>query len=180
MSWLANYQPLDGVRLNMVVGANGELTDETGSSRGLSNQTDRELIGYLRSISDIYVTGGNTARSENYRTPSNGTFAVITRDSIGLPGNLFITPPIGEPVTASALKQLRFEGFTRILLEVGPSLASQFLVDDLVDELCLTIPSGDVEVGEKLLSAFGSTLTLTKTFSEAGTLFTIWRRGNDS
>jgi riboflavin biosynthesis pyrimidine reductase len=180
MTWLDDYQELSGVRLNLVAGAVGQLVDHKGSSRGLSNEFDRALIRHLRALSDVYVTGGNTARIEGYKSPARGSLAVITRGEFELPGAITLTPPTGQDVATWTLSKLRELGYKRILLEVGPSLAKHFFAANLIDELCLTLPSAKLAVGKELVSKLSSTLKLSEANSIEGTLFTRWRRGNDS
>ena len=179
MSWLDHYQPLKGVRLNMVAGPSGEFVDEAGSSRGISNDLDRKLIGKLRSVSDVLVTGGNTARLENYKSTSNLQLVVISHHQIYSDGRITISPPANSDLGAWVLSEVRSLGFERILLEVGPSLARKFLASDLVDEFCLTIPSGDFEIAKQVVSSLGSKLVNCEGQFEDQTLFTRWRRGNE-
>ena len=179
MDWLEAYAPLDGVRLNMVVGAKGSFTDESGSSRGISNDTDRALIKWLRSISDVVVTGGHTARNESYRNTSKLQLAVISRKPAVTDGRITLTPPTTTEVGPWTIDALRTKGFHRVLLEVGPSLAGEFLSKNLVDEFCLTVTSGNEQTAVATLTRFGSRLKLAESFRIEGTLFTIWRRGND-
>lgn len=171
--WFDNYPDIFGVRLNMIVGANGEFVDGTGSSRGLSNELDRKLIGHLRRRSDVVVTGGNTARAEKYRVPSHCYLAVIS-NSFNLNDERFVQ--LSNPETA--IETLREAGFERILLETGPALSKYFLETNQVDEFCLTVAGGDATVAAKTLAAFNSELTLLAAEIYEGSLFTRWRRGN--
>lgn len=173
IDWQSSYPELVGVRLNMVVSGAGQFTDESGSSRGISNDLDRKLIGHLRRQSDVVVTGGNTARKEQYRVPSHCALAVIST-SFTLEAEGYIR--LDEPATAvSDLTQL---GYQRILLETGPTLSKFFLEAELVDEFCLTVTDGDLEVAAKTVAGFGVDLELLGASELEGTLFTRWRRGN--
>lgn len=179
MSWLENYQPLTGVRLNMVAGPGGELIDDLGSSRGISNDSDRKLIGQLRSVSDALVTGGNTARRENYKNTQTLQLFVISHLERSADGRVILSPPENVHLGTWVLSTLRYLGFERILLEVGPSLAKEFLAADLVDEFCLTIPVGGLEVAKKVIKGLDSSLVISESLMKEQTLFTRWRRGND-
>ena len=161
--------------------ANGDLmfVGLDGSSRSISNSTDRELIVWLRSISDVYVTGGNTARKEHYQTPVKGKLAVVSRTKLGDPNQIWLNPPAEELLPAWTIGELRRLGYQRILLEVGPTLAKQFLEADCVDEFCLTITQGDLASAKAVVSLLGANLELAELFEVDGTLFTKWRRGND-
>jgi len=173
-SWLDSYTDLDGVRLNMVVSGIGGFVDETGSSRGISNELDRKLIGHLRRRSDVVVTGGNTARVEQYRVPSHCALAVIS-NSFTIEDDRFIS--LDSPETA--ITKLRELGFSRILLETGPSLSKFFLERGDVDEFCLTVTSGDRAIAAKTVAALNSNFHLFDATEIESTLFTRWRRGNE-
>jgi riboflavin biosynthesis pyrimidine reductase len=170
---LDTYPDLYGVRLNMVVSGVGTFTDETGSSRGISNDLDRQLIGHLRRHSDVVVTGGNTARTEQYRVPSHCSLAVISK-SFELVDDRYIR--LTDPETA--ITKLNELGFERILLETGPSLSKYFLESGLVEEFCLTVTGGSLEVAAKTIASFNVELELVHAAELEGTLFTRWRRGN--
>lgn len=170
---------MDGVRLNMVIDANGSFTDELGSSRAISNELDRQLLTHLRSLADVIVTGGNTARVEKYGVSRHAKVAVISRNNYPNPEILTLTPPEDAEVAHWSLAQLMEKGFTRILLEVGPSLAKSFLSADLVDEFSLTVTNGTLDVAEEAVRSLDSNLQLADKHLEGTTLFTKWRRGND-
>lgn len=163
----------------MVVSGSGDFVDEQGSSRGISSEFDRKLIGRLRSLSDVVVTGGNTARVEQYQQPKHADLAVITRSPGLFSAFQTLTPPNGVAVTDWCLSRLRELGYERILLEVGPTLAREFLTRNVVDEFCLTVTSGNLEVAQSAMQSLGSDLHLVKSGAIEGTLFTVWRRGNN-
>jgi riboflavin biosynthesis pyrimidine reductase len=179
MSWLDTYRDIAGVRLNMVANGAGKFVGSDGSSRSISNSNDRELIVHLRSMSDVYVTGGNTARNERYKTPTKGKLAIISRKSLGDANQIWLNPPESENLANWVIAKLQSLGYTRVLLEVGPSLARQFLEADYVDEFCLTITDGNLDTAEKVVSNLGGKLVPAEHFEIAGTLFTKWRRGNE-
>jgi riboflavin biosynthesis pyrimidine reductase len=176
--WSEQYLPLNGVRLNMVVGPGGQFADESGSSRGISNEIDRSLLVHLRALSEVVVTGGETARIEQYRKPRSAALAIISRRPAVIVDAISLTPPATSEVATWCIAELRRFGFTRILLEVGPSLAREFLQRDLVDEFCLTLTDGELKTGQMIMNQFESPLQLSSRQSIEGTLFTIWRRGN--
>ena len=173
IDWQSAYPELVGVRLNMVVSGAGTFTDENGSSRGISNDLDRKLIGHLRRQSDVVVTGGNTARKEQYRVPSHCALAVIS-NSFTLEQEGYIR----LDDHATAISQLTDMGFERILLETGPTLSKFFLETGQVDEFCLTVTNGDLDVAAKTVAGFGVDLELMGATEQEDTLFSRWRRGN--
>lgn len=163
----------------MVANGDAELIGKQGSSRDISNTTDRELIVHLRNISDVYVTGGNTARLEHYKTPVNGKLAVISRDPLDDSKQIWVNPPQEADPSVWCITELKRLGFSKILLEVGPSLASRFLQNDLVDEFCLTVTNGTRISAQTVIENLGARLQLADSFEVEGTLFTRWRRGNE-
>jgi riboflavin biosynthesis pyrimidine reductase len=179
MSWLDTYREIAGVRLNMVANGDRKFVGPDGSSRSISNPTDRELIVHLRSISDVYVTGGNTARNEHYTTPTKGKLAIISQTSLGDSNQIWLNPPEGESLPNWVIEELWNHGYQSVLLEVGPTLAKQFLESDSVDEFCLTITEGNLETAKDVVAYLGGRLALAEHFEVTGTLFTKWRRGNE-
>jgi riboflavin biosynthesis pyrimidine reductase len=63
-----------------------------GTSAGLSNPTDGDVVARLRSIADVIIVGAGTVRSEGYGAPSKAgqRVGVVTRSaSLDLGGELF-------------------------------------------------------------------------------------------
>ena len=162
----------------MVISGSGDTQDSTGSSRGISNAIDRKLIGHLRGLSDVVVTGGSTARAEIYTKPKSAELAVITREKNVVEESITLTPPADAELGVWAIEQLHELGFSRILLETGPSLTREFLSDDTVDEICLTVTNGTLDSALEFVSSLGSKLEFFESMHLDSTLFTIWRRGN--
>lgn len=73
------YRP-DGplVRLNMVMSADGAVTDSRGRAGGLGGAGDREVFRTLRAHADAIVVGAGTARTEGYG-PHRLTAALAAR-----------------------------------------------------------------------------------------------------
>lgn len=74
-----HYQALDGVRLNIAVGQRGEVVGESGTSKDVSNSDDRALLRHLRSLTDVIVTTGATARAEGLKPSKYAPLVVLTR-----------------------------------------------------------------------------------------------------
>ena len=133
----SSYKDAPHVRVNLVQGPNGALTDSDGSSRGISNPLDKELLLALRGFCDVLVTDGETARREQYKVPLNADLAVITRigytPAAGTSKHRYVrlTADLSESVA-----ELRRGGYEHLLLEVGPGLLREHWVS--IDELCLT------------------------------------------
>lgn len=66
----AAYRPDDPkaplLRLNMVMSADGSVTDERGRAGGLGGEADREVFRTLRALADAILVGAQTARTEGY------------------------------------------------------------------------------------------------------------------
>lgn len=59
------YPPRQWLRANMVASADGAAHLD-GVTRGLSSEADRHLFALLRTLADVIVVGGATARAEGY------------------------------------------------------------------------------------------------------------------
>ena len=74
---LQSYGRLDGLRVNFVTDSQAKFADSNGSSRGVSSAEDYQLLIGLRSISDVVITSGKTAKSEGYRASRHSALAII-------------------------------------------------------------------------------------------------------
>jgi hypothetical protein len=72
------YPKVDGIRFNFVLSAN---TTASNNSDEASNQLDRELLKFIRSQSDLIITTGKTARSENLKASKYAPMLILTRSS---------------------------------------------------------------------------------------------------
>lgn len=167
------YSPAPGVRANLVQSIGGVFVDDSGSSRGISNDLDRELLLYLRTLSDVVVTDGETARRENYRVPRVCDLAVITREGYKPEpresSRKYLQFPGLSP--AQVVSELQTIGYKRILLEVGPNLVCELIQANLVDQLCLTNTNGSVpELRELGAAGWRSDFDLL----EGDTRFSAW------
>lgn len=167
---LSNYVALAGVRANLVQDNLGSFVDETGSSRGISNGQDLALLKHLRSLADVVVTDGETARLEKYKVPIVCDLAVITR--VGYkPEHSETTKRYVEllkldlPAAIGRLKEL---GYASILLETGPELYRGHW--QLVDELCLTATN----YGVPNIEVLGIQGNLKSSISIGESTFSVW------
>ena len=114
----------------------GLFVDGQGSSRGISNETDRRHLVRLRRQADALVTGGQTAKIENYAPSSNHETYVFSKNPVrdGLKQLHFSTQKDLIQVVC-ALKT----NHTRVLLEAGPGLLRQMFRANLVQSLFLSI-----------------------------------------
>jgi riboflavin biosynthesis pyrimidine reductase len=142
----------------MVASVDGSTVVD-GSSSGLSNPADVELLLTLRDLADVVIVGAGTARSEGYGVPrkpdlrigvvsrsgnmdysmplftSGRGFMIVPDDAPELPVDT-IRAGVGEIDLAAALAQLDADF---VQAEGGPQLNGALAVADLIDDIHLTI-----------------------------------------
>ena len=113
-SWVIarEYGICNGWRLNFAVDAVGQFTGETNSSADVSTELDRLLLGKLRSLSDLIVTSGKTARLEKYRSSKHAPIAIFTTsgaldDVPAIQGTQYFTPLVLTPKSRVELVEQR-------------------------------------------------------------------------
>ena len=91
------YPKVAGIRFNYVLSAN---TKPSSNSDEVSNQIDRELLKFIRSQSDLIITTGKTARSENLKASKFAPMLILTRssDELNVPA---VEPNDAKPVYVS-------------------------------------------------------------------------------
>jgi riboflavin biosynthesis pyrimidine reductase len=123
---------------NFVMGADGS-TSFGGNSKALSSSFDRSRFHEIRAQASAILIGGQTARTEPYQlTPvpliiisKSGEIPDLVRaNPMALIWNL-------DPITALAKAKEDFGG--NILIEAGAKLLKEYLLENLIDELYLTI-----------------------------------------
>jgi hypothetical protein len=111
------------VTASLVVSKDGLSISKLGNSKGLGNETDRQLLRWFRSRSQIVLTSGKTAQAEDYRYPSSVELAILSR-SVRKYSSLekdiqrvrFLADQEGY---VSAVQTLLSQGFERIHTEFG-------------------------------------------------------------
>lgn len=142
MKQLLNFS-VGPLTASLVVSELGSATGSSGSSKGLGNRTDLELLKWFRSRSEIVLTSGKTAELENYRYPASAELAILSRssrsyDSLGEDKSrvLFLDGLESYPQAIEALKE---QGYSKVHCEFGPSgfndLVSAQLVEGYVSSL---------------------------------------------
>lgn len=103
-SWLIakEYGICNGWRVNFAIDESGNSFGDTGISSDVSSDLDRLLLGKLRSLSDVIVTSGQTARAEKYRSSKHAPIAIFTEtgnlDSVpAIQGMQYFTPLVLTP-----------------------------------------------------------------------------------
>lgn len=123
------YGLCQGWRVNLVVDESGETFGQTGSSDDISNGLDRAVLAKLRSLSDVIVTSGKTARAEKYKSSKHAPIAIFTRsgDLDGVPaiqGQQFFTPLVIAPMASRALLEESLEDVDAKLLTYSEQIDS--------------------------------------------------------
>ena len=132
-----------------------------GSSGGLGNDTDREVLTTMRSAADVVLVGAGTVRAEKYRPPKraalrlavvSGSLKLDWDDPLWSSSQVTVLTTEQAPAAPAGVQLLRagtdrvdlgaavrvLEAAT-IVCEGGPSLNGQLLGLDLVDEVVLTV-----------------------------------------
>ena len=155
----------------MVTSVDGSTVVD-GSSGGLSNPADIELLLTLRELADVVVVGAGTVRSEGYGVPrkaglrigvvsrsgnmdystplftSGRGFMIVPDDAPKLPVDT-IRAGVGEIDLTAALAQLDADF---VQAEGGPQLNGALAVADLIDDIHLTIsPQLAGGIGHRLM-----------------------------
>ena len=158
-SW---YPRILGTRFNFVLKTNHSTTV---NSDAVSNEIDRFFLKLIRFQSDLIITTGETARSENLRASRHAPLAIITRNpnSLSIPA----TNTTSElPVIICSTEHLQTHYLNRslshlhlhaldfsaavsevidnleaesVVVETGLSAAAMLFDTDMIDEICLTV-----------------------------------------
>jgi riboflavin biosynthesis pyrimidine reductase len=146
------------VLINMIASLDGG-TVVSGRSGGLGGPGDKAVFAALRRLADVVLVGAGTVRAEGYHRPKKPgqRIAVVTRSAdLDWSSDLFRSdavvvvtveggPDLPVPTIragtdrvdlAAALAQIDAEV---VLCEGGSTLSGQLVVEDLVDEICLTV-----------------------------------------
>jgi riboflavin biosynthesis pyrimidine reductase len=164
----AERRPTPGrpwVGLTMIASLDGAVVVD-GSSGGLGNPNDRELLLTMRDLADVIVVGAGTARGEGYgppRKPGQRIGVVTNSGKVDLTSRLFtsgagfVIAPASAPIDDTRCDTLRagtdkvdlrlalatidaiVPGVRHVQAEGGPTLNAGLLADDLIDELDLTV-----------------------------------------
>lgn len=123
---------------SLVLDSNGNHIGIDGTSKSIGNETDLKLLLTLRSLSDVIVTTGKTARSENYAASRFAPITFLTKDPASLeairafkqPGDFSnrVFSNVNPKTLFSELNDvLEADGVDAVLYEGGPSLIANIL-----------------------------------------------------
>ena len=96
------YGICNGWRVNLALDQAGKAFGEHGDSNDVSSEIDRALLGKLRSLADVIVTSGATARIEKYKSSKHAPIAIFSLsgdlDSVpAIQGTQYFTPLVLTP-----------------------------------------------------------------------------------
>jgi riboflavin biosynthesis pyrimidine reductase len=190
---------------NMVASADG-ATALAGRAGGLGNETDQELLRFLRHQAPLVLVGAETVRAERYgpskvpgqriavitrsldldfssRLFTSGCGLVVTTEDAGLvpAGVEVVRAGTGAVDLRVALERL---GVATVLTEGGPGIINQLIADGLLDELDLTVSPMVVGGNAKRVGGGGAPtaptdLQLAHVAHEDGFLFLRYLRVTD-
>jgi diaminohydroxyphosphoribosylaminopyrimidine deaminase / 5-amino-6-(5-phosphoribosylamino)uracil reductase len=158
-TWVTEGRPF--VSYKAAVTLDGRVT--VSGRRWVSGEESRRLVHELRAASDAVAVGMGTVRLENPRLDARDV------DAERQPRRLaFGTGPLPEGselelrpgALADELRALAAEGVQSLLLEGGPTLATAFLREGLVDKLLLFVAPTLAGEGPHLVAGLDAPLDL--------------------
>ncbi|MGB3413103.1 MAG: dihydrofolate reductase family protein [Microbacteriaceae bacterium] len=156
------------IRGNVILSANGRLTDDQGGSSGLSSPLDRKILRYIRNSSEIVLEGASTLHAEGLILPKNALLGVMSQSgvldfeasqasrerliifcseenyarcsAVYAEDVLDIYPvrPLLVDAANDVVQLLRSRGIHSIVCEGGAKILDAFLEAGLIDELALS------------------------------------------
>ena len=125
MSSLPDFAALEAgaITASLVVDHLGSAQGALGNSRGIGNETDRQLLLWFRSKAEVVLTSGATAIAEDYKMPSSCDLAILTRQ----PKDNFSIDPRDRRLLFmqrdyfEGVNHLQELGYQRIHTEFGPT-----------------------------------------------------------
>ena len=167
------YPKVEGLRFNFVLSAN---PSQSSNSDEASNQIDRELLKFIRSQSDLIITTGKTARSENLRASKYAPMLILTRssDELHIPAvepneakPVYVTQRLGtvypsdKAIAIGGIQDsptdfvesfCRANSLRHAVLESGIETAKLFAAARTIKEVNLTVTNAADEVAAKNLA----------------------------
>jgi diaminohydroxyphosphoribosylaminopyrimidine deaminase/5-amino-6-(5-phosphoribosylamino)uracil reductase len=165
-TWVAQGRPF--VTYKAAVTLDGRVT--VPGSRWVTGEESRRLVHELRGASDAVAVGMGTVRADDPRLTARGVDAA--RQPRRLAFGRGPLPATSELELRSGpledeLRALAAEGVQSLLLEGGPTLASAFLDEDLVDKLFVFVAPRLAGIGPRFIDALALPVELGRFESRA-------------
>jgi riboflavin biosynthesis pyrimidine reductase len=160
------YPRIPGIRFNYVINAAGTSAENSDAD---SNELDRYFLKVIRSSSDLIITTGKTARSEELRASKLAPMAIITTqpNSLQIPATeqnsdqpVYVCSKVipEHPFRNNAARWLETASddianivreviartdSTNTVIETGLLTFAALASEDLVNEVCLTVSNAE-------------------------------------
>lgn len=160
------YPSIPGIRFNYVINAAGTSAKNSDAD---SNELDRYFLKVIRSSSDLIITTGKTARSEQLRASKLAPMAIITTqpNSLQIPATeqnsdqpVYVCSKVSpeRPFTNSEASWLETASddianivreviaktdSSNTVIETGLLTLAALASEDLVNEVCLTVTNAE-------------------------------------
>jgi diaminohydroxyphosphoribosylaminopyrimidine deaminase/5-amino-6-(5-phosphoribosylamino)uracil reductase len=164
-TWIGRGRPF--VTLKMAITLDGRVT--VPGTRWVSGEESRCRVHELRARSDAVAVGMGTVRVDDPKLDARDVEAARQprRLAFGrgpLPEGSELELRSGP--LAAELRQLAVEGVQSLLLEGGPTLATAFLAEDLVDKLLMFVAPTVSAAGPRMLGGLAEPLSLSHLTAE--------------
>lgn len=140
------------ITASFVVDASGSTLGASGNSSGLGNKTDLSLLRFIRAQSEVVLTSGKTARSDQISMPKSADLAIYTKTGVEFlelepkdDQQLILISSENASGFPEALAYLKSLGYRHIQIEFGEAGFST-----LVAQIELCVVSGKAASGVEL------------------------------
>jgi diaminohydroxyphosphoribosylaminopyrimidine deaminase / 5-amino-6-(5-phosphoribosylamino)uracil reductase len=164
-TWVAQSRPF--VTWKIAVTVDGRVS--VPGARWVTGEESRRRVHELRACADAVAVGMGTVRADDPKLDARGV------DALRQPRRLAFgrgPMPEGSPLElrpgelAAELRDLAAEGVQSLLLEGGPTLATAFLREDLIDKLLVFVAPTLAGAGPHLLGELPVPVPLTRLTAE--------------
>ncbi|NBV05877.1 MAG: bifunctional diaminohydroxyphosphoribosylaminopyrimidine deaminase/5-amino-6-(5-phosphoribosylamino)uracil reductase RibD [Proteobacteria bacterium] len=136
------------VTLKLATSLDGKIATKNFDSKWITSEKAREFSHLLRAKNDVILVGANTVRQDNpsldcrilgLQDYSPQPVIISNKNDFDPELKIFSkqkkSPIILKGTPENILKKLCLDGFNSVLIEGGKNIATQFLQENLVDEL---------------------------------------------